>query len=473
MSSTKAASSLVPLLVIATAQLMLVLDDSIVNIALPSIQRELDVHPVHLPWVINGYILAFGSLLLLGGRIGDLWGRRRTLQLGLAVFVLASLAGGLGQTTAVLIAARVAQGIGAALVAPNALALIATTFDSRKMRDAALSLYGAMSGIGIVVGVLLGGVLTDLLGWRWVFFINIPIGVLVLLGSRTLVAANPHAGRVGALGAVLGTGGMVAVVYAITRFAEAGLTDSAGYALIGLAVALLVVFVLTQRRVANPLVPLALFRDRNRTGAYLTMLGLAIGPMGILYIATLYLQQVQAYSPLVTGLSMLPFAAGIIVGAGAAPRVLLTIAPRYVTATGGLLSVVGALWIWWAVGDHGDGLRFAPGLFVLAVGFGLGVMALTQAAVYRVDHDKAGIASALLNSAQQIGVALGLALLAGVAATVTAATGSATADALVDGYRAALLVSAGVLLTAAVVAFATLQGRVPTAADEEPTGAVV
>ena len=224
-TSGSSRGGLVPLLVIATAQLMLVLDDSIVNIALPSIQRELGVSAVHLPWVVNAYILAFGALLLLGGRIGDLWGRRRTLQVGITVFIVASLVGGLGQSTAVLIAARGVQGIGAALTAPNALALIATTFSDRKTRDHALSLYGAMSGLGIVVGLLLGGVLTGTLGWRWVFFINVPIGLLVLLGSRTLVGAERHTGRLGAVGAALGTGGMVALVYAITRFGEDGFTD--------------------------------------------------------------------------------------------------------------------------------------------------------------------------------------------------------------------------------------------------------
>jgi MFS family permease len=268
------------LLVIATAQLMLVLDDSIVNIALPSIQRELDVDPVHLPWVVNAYILTFGALLLLGGRIGDLWGRRRTLQLGLAIFVLGSLAGGLGVSTGMVIAARAAQGLGAALTAPNALALITTTFSDRKMRDTALALYGAMSGLGIVIGLLLGGVLADTLGWRWVFFINVPIGVLVLLGSRTLVAARPHQGRFGATGAALGTGGMVALVYAITRVGEDGFTDRLALTLVALAAALLVAFVLTQSRSRNPLLPLSLPRDRNRGGAYLTMLLLAIGPMG-------------------------------------------------------------------------------------------------------------------------------------------------------------------------------------------------
>jgi predicted MFS family arabinose efflux permease len=351
------------------------------------------------------------------------------------------------------------------MAAPNALALIATTFDSRKMRDAALSLYGAMSGIGIVIGLVLGGVLTDLLDWRWVFFINVPIGLLVLAGSRTLVAAERHTGRLGTLGAAVGTGGMVALVYAITRFGEEGFADPIAYTLIAAAVALLVVFVLTQRTSQSALVPLSLFADRNRTGAHLTMLGLAIGPMGTFYVITLYLQQVREYSPLATGLSWLPFAAGIILGAGIAPKLLLTVAPRRIAALGAILGAAGAFWFSRITVDTDYWTGLAPAMLVIALGFGLGVIALTQAAVYRVDPDKAGIASALLNSAQQIGVALGLAVLAGVAASVTAGEGGPAPQTLVDGYSTALVVGTGILLAAAVLALLTLSGQVN--ADEQ------
>ncbi len=464
-STTKPTSGLLPLLVIASAQLMVVLDDSIVNIALPSIQRELDVAPTLLPWVVNAYILAFGALLLLGGRIGDLWGRRRTLRVGLALFVIASLAGGLGVNVEMLIIARAVQGIGAALAAPNALALIATTFSERKMRDNALALYGAMSGLGIILGLLLGGVLTDLLNWRWVFFINVPIGLLVLLGTRTLVSADRHTGRLGGLGAALGTGGMVALVYAITRFGEDGFTDPLAYVLIAVAAALMVLFVLTQRSSRSPLIPLSLFQDRNRSGAYLTMLGLAIGPMGTFYVITLYLQQVAGFSPLRTGASWLPFAVGIVLGAGIAPRVLMTTGPRTVAAVGALLGASGALWFSRIDVDPRYWTLMAPAMLLIALGFGLGTIALTQAAIYGVESDRAGIAAALLNSAQQIGVALGLAILAGVAATVTAGAGSAGPDALVKGYSAALLVGACILLGAAVLAVPTLS-REPQPADD-------
>lgn len=456
---TRAAGTGSALVVISTAQLMLVLDDSIVNIALPSIQRELAVDPVHLPWIVNAYILTFGALLLLGGRIGDLWGRRRTLQLGLLIFVVGSLVGGLGQSTFMLIAARAAQGLGAALTAPNALALISTTFHDRKTRDAALALYGAMSGLGIVVGLLLGGMLTDTLGWRWVFFINVPIGLLVLLGSRTLTAASPHGGSLGATGAALGTGGMVALAYAITRFGEHGFSDSIALSLIGFAAALLAAFLWSQSRSANPLLPLSLFHERNRVGAYASMLLLAIGPMGTFYVITLHLQQVQQYSPLQTGAAWLPFAAGIVLGAGAAPKLLLTVAHRFIATAGALLSALAAVWFSALSVDTSYWLHLAPAMFILALGFGLGVMALTQAAVYDVDPDKAGIASAVLNTAQQLGVALGLAVLAGAAARVT---GSSTATtALIDGYRTALVSASAILLAAAVLALLSLSSRGP------------
>jgi EmrB/QacA subfamily drug resistance transporter len=466
---SRVGATLVPLLVITTAQLMLVLDDSIVNIALPSIQRELDVDPVHLPWIVNAYILAFGALLLLGGRVGDLYGRRRTLQAGLGLFVLGSLAGGLGQSAELLIAARAFQGVGAALTAPNALALIPTTFVDRKTRDSALALYGAMSGLGIVLGLLLGGVLTDTLGWRWVFFINIPIGLAVLAGSRRLVAAATHRGSLGGLGAAVGTGGMVALVYAITRFGEDGFADLVAWVLVGGAVVLLAVFVASQARSENPLLPLEVFRNRDRTGAYLTMLLLAIGPMGTFYVVTLHLQQVQDYSPLRTGLAWLPFALGIVLGAGIAPKLLLRTAARGVAVAGGLVSASAAFWLSRIDVDTSYWLHLAPAMLLLAFGFGLGVMALTQAAVYGVDEDKAGIASALLNTAQQIGVALGLTVLAGVAATVTGSTAQPpSAAALVNGYGTALLLAGGVLVASAVVAAALLSGRTPS---DEPVPA--
>ncbi len=460
----------IALLVIATAQLMLVLDDSIVNIALPSIQTELAVDPVHLPWVVNGYILAFGALLLLGGRIGDIWGRKRTLQLGLLVFALASFAGGLGPNVETLIAARALQGVGAALASPNALALIATTFDDRTMRDRALSLYGAMSGLGVILGLILGGVLTGTLGWRWVFFINVPIGLLALLGTRTLVAAKPHTGRIGTLDAVLGTGGMVALVYSITRFGEAGGADPIALALIAVAAVLLALFVLVQSRSANPLVPLSLFRNRNRSGAYVAMLLLAIGPMGTFFIITLHLQNLEGYDPLQTGLAWLPFAVGIFIGAGAGPKLVLKFSPRFVAAVSAVFAAGATFWFSRISFDTAYWWHLAPAMLFLAIGYGMGIMALTQAAIYGVESARAGIASALLNSAQQIGVAIGLTLLAGIAATVTAARGAgadAAPAALLEGYQFALMAGSVIVLVAGIVAVVALKLPSPAGAERE------
>jgi MFS family permease len=264
-----------PLLVIATAQLMLVLDDSIANIALPSIQADLGVSTADLPWVINAYVLVFGALLLFGGRVGDLFGRRRVLRIGLAVFVAASLLGGLAPNTGLLIAARALQGVGAALAAPNALALIATTFPTGKPRNSAMAVYGAMSAVGIIAGVLLGGALTGLLDWRWVFFINIPIGLAVLAGTAALPEGVRGRGRLDTPGAVAGTGAMVALVYGITRAGEHGWTDALTLASFGVAAVLLATFLTLQSRTALPLLPLSLFADRNRAGSYATILSSA------------------------------------------------------------------------------------------------------------------------------------------------------------------------------------------------------
>jgi MFS family permease len=272
------------LLVIATAQLMLVLDDSIANIALPSIQADLGVSAANLPWVINAYVLVFGALLLFGGRVGDLFGRRRVLRIGLAVFVAASLLGGLAPNTGLLIAARALQGLGAALAAPNALALIATTFPIGKPRNSAMAVYGAMSAVGIVAGVLLGGALTGLLDWRWVFFINIPIGLAVLAGTGALPEGGRGRGRLDIPGAVSGTGAMVGLVYGITRAGEHGWTDAVTQAAFAVAAVLLAVFLMLQARTDLPLLPLGLFADRNRAGSYATILFIGAGLMGSFYL---------------------------------------------------------------------------------------------------------------------------------------------------------------------------------------------
>jgi EmrB/QacA subfamily drug resistance transporter len=482
MSSVPAAASSrrlgLALLVVASAQLMLVLDDSIANIALPSIQNELGIAPASLPWVINAYILAFGGLLLFGGRLGDLYGRRRILQIGIGLFTVSSLVAGLAPAGPVLVAARAVQGLGAALTAPNALALIATTFPAGEARNKALALYGAMSGLGVTVGLLLGGVLTGTLGWRWVFFINIPIGLALLAGTRILVDAPPHTGRLDVPGALTGTGGIAALVFAIIHGGEQGWTDPTTLIAVALAAILLPVFVIIESRSADPMLPLRLFADRNRTGSYLGMLFVSFGPMGTFYLLTLYMQHILQYDPVRTGLAWLPFGAGIILSAGIASKLVAKFAPRVVAVAGILTSTASILWLSTITPDSGYVQHLMVGIFAVAVGFGLSFVPLTLTAVTGVRSEDSGIASALLNAAQQIGVALGIAALSTISVTTTenrlpnaltalydartagnADAVATTSQAIVDGYTAALSSGAIILGAAALIVLLLVTAR--------------
>jgi EmrB/QacA subfamily drug resistance transporter len=398
------------LLVLATAQLMLVLDDTVANIALPSIQRDLGVSAATLPWIVNAYVLAFGSLLLFGGRVGDLFGRRRVLRAGLVVFALASLLGALGVNAAMLIASRGLQGLGAALIAPNALALIATTFPVGAPRNKAMGVYGAMSALGITVGVLLGGVLTAIFGWRAVFFINVPIGLAVLAGTKALVEGQRNRGRLNVADALTGTGALFALAYGITRGGEHGWTDPMTLFLFAAAVVLGAVFLRLQARREDPMLPLGLFGDRNRAGSYVAMLFGGAAVMGGFYLLTLLLQQVMQFSPLRTGLSSLPFSAGIILGAGVASKLAARLAPRAVAGPGLMVMAAGMFLLSMLTPSASYFASVMPGVFLLAFGFGLTAVAMTLTAVHGVAEAQAGVASALVNMAQQIGAAFGLAV---------------------------------------------------------------
>jgi EmrB/QacA subfamily drug resistance transporter len=411
---------------------MVVLDDTIANIALPTLQNDLRISAANLPWVINAYILAFGGLLLFGGRLGDLYGRRRMLQVGMAIFTVASLLVGLAQDGVSVIASRGLQGIGAALTAPNALALIATTFPEGKARSKAMAVYGAMSGLGIIAGLILGGLLTGMLGWRWAFYINVPIGLAVLAGSRTLVEAELHKGRPDLAGALTSIGGMAALVYGITRGGEHGWTDSITLASFVTSAILLPVFLILQARSNDPLLPLRLFNDRNRAGSYLAMLLLGFGLMGMIYMLTLYLQHILGYSPIWTALAFLPFGAGIILGAGISSKLAMRFAPREVAVPGALIGGAALFWLS-NIGQELDYIwHFIPAAFLTAFGFVTAVIALALTAVKGVQAQETGIASALFNASQQIGIALGLAVLSTISVSVTA---SRLPDALTALYR--------------------------------------
>ena len=451
---------------------MVVLDDTITNIALPTLQNDLGISAANLPWVINAYILAFGGLLLFGGRLGDLYGRRRMLQVGMAIFTVASLLVGLAQDTVSMIASRGLQGFGAALTAPNALALIATTFPEGKERNKAMAVYGAMSGLGIIAGLILGGFLTGLLGWRWAFFINVPIGLAVLTGSRTLVEAELHKGRPDLTGALSSIIGMAALVYGITRGGEHGWTD--GITLIAFATTAI-------------LLPLFLFKDRNRSGSYLAMLLLGFGPMGMIYLLTLYLQHILSYSPTLTAMAFLPFGVGIIIGAVVSSKLVMRFTPREVAAPAALVASAALFWLS-TIGQQLDySWHFMPAAFLTAFGFVGAVIALALTAVKGVQAQETGIASALFNASQQIGVALGLAILSSISVSVTASrmpeafaslyrgreVGDAelvqsAGDALIQGYGLGLAAS-GVALGIAAIIVAVLvnarKGQVSTLGD--------
>jgi EmrB/QacA subfamily drug resistance transporter len=439
------------LLVIATAQLMLVLDDTVANVALPSIQADLGLSASALPWVINAYVVAFGGLLLFGGRLGDLFGRRRILRVGMGLFTAASLLGGLAPSGTLLIAARALQGIGAAMAAPSALALVTTTFPAGKPRNQAMAVYGAMSALGLTGGVLLGGLLTGALSWRWVLLINLPIGLAVLAGTRILVDDERHTGRLDTLSAVTGTGGAVALAYGLTRSGEHGWTDILTLAVFAAAVALLAWFVILQARSAHPLLPLRLLTDRNRTGAYATVLFIGAGLMGTLYLATLFMQQVLDFSPLRAGAATLPFGIGIAVAVGLASKLVEKFPPRTVAAPGLLVAALGMFWLSTLEAGSGYWSDLMVPIFLASAGLGLAFVPMTLTAVHGVAHRETGVASALLNTAQQIGAALGLAVLTTVA--VTAATGqeSSSAEALAHGYGTAYLAGGAAVLVAAVL----------------------
>ncbi|MBU8577614.1 MFS transporter [Brevibacterium luteolum] len=454
---------------------------------LPAIQADLGLGVSTLPWVVNSYILVFGALLLLGGRAGDIFGRKRVLQIGLVVFVVGALIGGLGDGAVLVIAGRAIQGLGAALITPNALALITSTFAPGKTRNLALGLYAAMAGVGLADGLLLSGVLTGALGWRWLFFFNIPIALLLLLGTRRLVEAERHAGRLTAVSAALGTGAMASLVYAITRGGEHGWTDPATLGFLGAAVVLLAVFLFAQSRAKDPMLPLHLFKNRNRSGAYLGMVLFASGPLGMFYLLNLYMQYVLDYSPMRTGLSWLPFAVGILVGAILSSKLIAALAPRVIIGIGATVMALGLLALSMVGTDTSYWLHLLPAIFATGLGFSLNFVPLTSAAVESVEQQNAGIASALLNTSQQTGAALGMAVFSSIAVAVTTsrlpdalgalADGRRTGDsalvaeasnALVDGYTSGLLAGAIIVAVAAVLTVVIINAKRPAASVEGP-----
>jgi EmrB/QacA subfamily drug resistance transporter len=458
------------LAVIAAAQLMIVLDSSIVNVALPSIHADLHFSLANLEWLVTAYALTFGGLLLFGGRTGDLYGRRRMFMVGIAIFAVSSLLGGFAQNDLWLIITRACQGVGAAIAAPTALSLIATNFPEGTPRNRAMGVYAAMSGGGAALGLLLGGILTDWVSWRWIFFVNVPIALLILiLAPRALNESETTSGHLDLPGALTVTGGMVALVYGLSHAAGHGWGVPGTIAPLAAAVVLLVSFVLIESKSRAPLMPLAIFRNRNRSGTYAVMLCIATALIAMFYFLTQFMQNVLGWSPIKTGLGFLPLTVGIMIAALIASQLVGRFGTRASLLIGPAAAAVGLLWLS-RLTVSSDYMSILGPLLVISLGMGLAFVPLTLTAVSGVRDDEAGLASALLNTTQQIGGALGLAVLATVAIDATKSelrnlavathghlTASATAVATTHGYTVAFEVGAAIAFVGFVISLLVIR----------------
>ncbi|MCT9003458.1 MFS transporter [Streptomyces rhizosphaerihabitans] len=463
------------LVIIALAQLMVVLDATIVNIALPSAQHDLGMSDGNRQWVITAYTLAFGGLLLLGGRIADLVGRKRTFVIGLIGFAVASGIGGAATTSGMLFGARALQGAFAALLAPSALSLLTTTFTDPKERGKAFGVYGALAGSGAAIGFIVGGLLTEYLNWRWCLYVNIPIAVITVIGAFGLLRDRPGHKNVhlDVPGAVLGCGGLVAIVYGVSEANSRGWTDPLVLGLIAGGVALLIAFVWWQNRAPSPLLPLHIVKDRNRAGCFLTM-GLAvIALFGMFLFMTYYLQVILGYSPVKTGLAFLPLTVAIIIGSTQiSARLLPHVAPRMLMVPGTILAAGGMLIFTQLTVDSDYAGQLLPGLLLMGLGMGLTFMPVFATATAGVAPQDAGVTSATVNTSQQVGGSIGTALLNTIATTTSTAYIAAhlhnpaqkaliVREGVVHGYTVAIWWATGILLLAGLVAGLMVTAKAP------------
>ena len=500
------------LVLICVAQLMVVLDGTIVNIALPFIQHDLDISTANLRWVVTGYALAFGSLLLLGGRLGDLYGRRRIFMIGLVVFGVASLLGGLATNEGLLLAARGFQGFGAALASPAALALITTTFPAGPSRNRAFAVYAAMSGVGAAVGLLLGGWLTgthlsvgglDIDGWRLTLLINTPIGIAAaLLSPRVLAESESHPGELDLPGAVTGTLGLLGLVYGISRAGTDGWGDTWTIASLVVGVALIVLFLFLEGRVEHPLLPTRVFANRTRAASFVAMFFAPAAMFAMFFYLSQYIQTVMGYSPIKAGVAFLPFCIGLVAAAGISSNLINRIDPRVLAGIGTLMAAGGlygfsrlpfdtSLPIQDVQGSYATDLL--PFILLMSFGMGMTFVPLTLTAVHHLRSEDSGIGSGVLNTMQQVGGALGLSLLATVAtqriddlvASVGEAGGKlgvtptaeqqavASHQIFTAGATDAFLLGAGLMIVASVVTWIFLTVKHQELATDGPEGAPV
>ena len=456
------------LLLLCAVQFLGIVDASIVNVALPSIQRSLHFSQQNLQWVASGYILTYGGFLLLGGRLGDLLGRRRVLIAGLIVFALASLTAGLATTSGLLVAARLVQGVGGALMAPAALSELTTAFREGKDRDTAFGAWGAISGVAAAAGVFLGGLLAQGPGWRWVFFINPPICVAVLAGALALLpndrGARNQASTFDTQGAVLITGGVSLLVYSLVRAPAAGWGSVQTILTLAGSAVLTAAFALNERRSRNPLLPFAILRVKGLVAANVTQLIAFAGFFSMFFFVTLYMQEVLGYGPLKAGAAYLPITAGFVVAGGIASQLITRIGTRPVVVAGCLVAAAGIYYLS-RLPLHGSYVTdVLPGFLVMSLGAGSVFVSIAAAANAGVPRDKAGLAAGLFNASQQVGSALGLAILSVVAITRTndlIAANAAHAVALDAGYHRALLIGSIFMAAAALIALRIGNTRAP------------
>jgi EmrB/QacA subfamily drug resistance transporter len=459
------------LVVVCLGQFMVVLDATIVNVALPSIKADLGISQANLQWIVNAYTLLFGGFLLLGGRAADLFGRRNLFIAGVTLFSVASLVNGLASSEEMLIGARAAQGLGGALMSPAALAVITTTFAEGAERTKALSIWAAIASGGSAVGLLLGGILTETLSWEWIFFINVPIGVGIVLAALRLVPNSRVEGgsrHFDLVGAVSVTAGLLVLVYAIVKAQDWGWGSSSTLGLAALATALLAAFIWIESRSPFPLVRLSLFRLRSLAvgnGVFLIVVG---GMFAMFFFASLYLQSILGYSALTTGFAFLPVTVGIMMGAVTAQQLVPKSGVRPVLLTGLSVAALGLMILGVSTQVDGSYLGVLGGLFPMSVGMGATFVTLTLVATTGVDENDAGLASGLFNTSQQVGGALGLAVLstlanertAGILAGLTGQPTQAQAQsALVEGFQLAFFVAAGLLAAGAVLLGLLLRQR--------------
>jgi EmrB/QacA subfamily drug resistance transporter len=459
------------LLVVAIAQLMVVLDATVVNIALPSAQQALEFTNDQRQWVITAYALAFGSLLLLGGRIGDLFGRKRAFVIGLGGFAGASALGGFAQSFEVLVAARALQGVFGALLAPAALSLLTTTFVDPEERGKAFGIFGAVAVGGAAIGLILGGVLTEYLNWRWCLFVNLAFAVPAMLAGMSLLhnEVPERRSRIDVGGTLTATGGLFAIVYGLANAETHSWTAPATIGMLVAGAALLVAFVVIQRRTPSPLLPLRVVLDRDRGGSLLAMLLSGAGMFAVFLFLTYYLQQTLAFSPIESGLAFLPMTVAIVISAtSASTKLLPKIGPRPLIGGGMMIAAVGLLTLTSIGVDTSYAGHVLPGIMIIGAGLGLVFSAAMATATFGVAPGDAGVASAMVNTMQQIGGSIGTALLSTLAASaVTSSLASvagkpdatAIATAAVHGYTTAFWWAAGIYAVGAVVCAALLTRR--------------